>query len=136
MRRYLSFYNPFRVSLHPDCISLPGSPYTYAIPRYYFEKLFGKVASIYNRYMKYFKGLRYVFRGVSYSCRESWLEAIRMFRESYSLDYRFRFDRKLDLIPRPPRLPSMVRFKYLISHFNFNLTNYGFIYNSTPVSCG
>ena len=33
LRRYLSFYNPFRVSLHPDCISLPGSPYTYAIPR-------------------------------------------------------------------------------------------------------
>lgn len=119
---------------YPDCITLPGSPYTYAIPRYYFSKLFGEAALIYRRYVNYAKGLRYVFRGVRYLFREQWYSAIKRFRERYSSFYRERFARKLDLILRPPRLTREVRYKYLITRFNNNITDYGIEYNPASVS--
>ena len=84
--------------------------------------------------MNYAKGLRYVFRGVRYSFREQWYSAIKHFRERYSSFYRGRFDRKLDMIPRPPRLTREVRYKYLAMYFNNNITDYGIEYNPAPVS--
>ena len=134
LSKHVGFRDPQCPGDYPDCVVLPGSPYTYAIPRYYFGKLFGEVALIYRRFVNYVKGLRYVFRGVRYSFRDQWRSAIKQFRERYSLFYRDRFDRKLDLILRPPRLTREVRYKYLLTHFNNNITDYGIKYIPASVS--
>lgn len=99
-----------------DCVHFPGDDprYNYAIPRYYFEKLFGHGSSLIARAYRYASRPRYIFRRVAYTSRESWIRAIHAFRNTLSLDYRVRFDAKKWLIPRI-RIPSLIQFKFNIS---------------------
>ncbi|UCS96094.1 MAG: replication initiation protein [Microviridae sp.] len=98
-----------------DALVFPGEiSYSYSLTDYYLRKIYGEHYSVYRRYYRYLAGLRYSYQGRSFVSRDDWINSIRESRIDYPTAYRVRFERRIPLVPRNPRISSFDVFKYFI----------------------
>ncbi|WP_295937574.1 hypothetical protein [uncultured Alistipes sp.] len=114
LRSNLGYFDPQVQGPFPDCITFPGElTYSYAIPRYYFEKLFGYGSTLTKRYLNYSLGTPYTFRGRKFSTFDEWYSAIKQFRVTkMPPDLREKFKPKVPFVP-VVRLSWSQKFEYI-----------------------